>query len=385
VIYLINKTNGYRCVLIISFFPNNQKQPNKSMSTTEHKKAIEKLIRFCDALKESLEKQLAAPPPPPKPTFVSRDTWEQMAYDVMDKATKSEVNGYRQIKLETAAKNMKQWKKAVVSCEGADVDSLWAHLLAYFKDNWTYKNSTRMTAMGAIKAITGRLGIPENGEYEDYYEEMQAQQKKDEDYKEVPLEESIAKFKCKDGKVLTTKKLRTMVDEMKTKPYERMLLSFFAYHGNRPQDWNVGYGKENKNERGYYDHETQTMHLFDGKTQKEGTERTFKVHDKVAECIAEASLFNTTRYLAPNSKGECDRKAIYRKLRDFQSRNNFPKGITPNDLRHLYETHIRYVEKLPRNERLKLMGGIAHSDGTSLKKYAKLYRPMVEWAEANEQ
>ena len=87
------------------------------MSTTEHKKAIEKLIRFCDALKESLEKQLAAPPPPPKPTFVSRDTWEQMAYDVMDKATKSEVNGYRQIKLETAAKNMKQWKKAVVSCE----------------------------------------------------------------------------------------------------------------------------------------------------------------------------------------------------------------------------------------------------------------------------
>ena len=356
------------------------------MSTTEHKKAIKQLIRFCDALKTSLEEQLAkTPPPPPQPKpFVFKDTWEQMAYDVMDKATKGEVNGYKQIKLETAAKNMKQWKKAVASCEGTDVDSLWTYLLVYFKENWKLKNSTRMTAMGAIKAIPGRLGIPENGEYEDYYEEMQAQQKKDDDYKEVPLEESIAKFKCKDGKVLTTKKLRTMVNEMKNVHYERMLLSFFAYHGNRPQDWNVGYGKENKNERGYYDYETQTMHLFDGKTQKKGTERTFKVHDNVAKNIA---LFKPTHYLVPNSKGECgNTKTIRDKLqRYFKSHGNFPKSIGPNDLRHFFETHIRYVEKLPRNERLKLMGGIAHSDSTSLKKYAQLYRPMVEWAEANEQ
>jgi hypothetical protein len=130
------------------------------------------------------------------------------------------------------------------------------------------------------------------------------------------------------------------------------------------------------------------MHLFGGKTQKKGTERTFKVHDKVAEYIAEAcEIPKKTGYLVANSKGECgNTKTIRDKLQHyFKSRSNFPNSIGPNDLHHLYETHIRYVEKLPRNERLKLMGGIAHSDSTSLKKYAKLYRPMVEWAEANEQ
>jgi integrase len=307
-----------------------------------------------------------------------------MGYAVVQKAIEGKIGSFKQITKASGAKSICQWKKAVAGFEGTDVDSLWVHLLSYFRDDWKLQHSTRVTAIGQVKAVTSRLGIPESGEFEDYYEEMRAQHTKATDYKEVPLEEAKAKFMCSDGKVLTTKKLRTMVDEMKNEPYERMLLSFFAYHGNRPQDWCVGwYGEMNKNERGYYDYETQTMHLFDGKTQKKGTERTFKVHDKVAENIA---LFKPTRYLAPNSKGECDRKAIYRKLRSyFQSHNNFPKGITPNDLRHLYETHIRYVEKLPRNERLKLMGGIAHSDSTSLKKYAKLYRPMVEWAEANEQ
>ena len=82
------------------------------MTTTEQKKTIRQLIGFCDDLKKALEKQLATPPPP-KPTFVFNGTWEQMAYDVMDKATKGEVNGFLPIKLETAAKNMTQWKKAV--------------------------------------------------------------------------------------------------------------------------------------------------------------------------------------------------------------------------------------------------------------------------------
>ena len=182
---------------------------------------------------------------------------------------------------------------------------------------------------------------------------------------------------------MTTRKLLTIVNEMKDEPYERMLPSFFAYHGNRPQDWCVGYGKDNENERGYYDYETQTMHLFAGKTQKNGTGRVFQVHEKVAECIAEVHSSKPSPHLVFNTKGDCGNTKFIRD--EVNKMLPIPPSVSPNDLRHLYETHIRYVDKLPRNERLKLMGGIAHSDSTSLKRYAKLYRPMVEWAEANEQ
>jgi hypothetical protein len=314
---------------------------------------------------------------------VFNGTWEQMAYDVMDRATKGKVNGFEPIKPQTAAKNMTQWKKAVKECKGTDVDSLWAHLLVYFRDSWKYKNSTRCTAIGAIKGITGRLGIPENGEFQDYYEEKVAEHKKDDNMKVIPLEEAKAKFKCKDGTVLTTTKLRTIVDEWDGCAHQRMLLSLFAYHGNRPQDWCVGYGEENTNEDGYYDPTTQTMHLFKGKTQEQDTERVFQVHEKVAECIAKVQSAKPSPHLVPNTEGNCGNVKFIRD--EVNKMLPIPPSVSRNDLRHLYETHIRYVERLPRNKRLKLMGGIAHSDSTSLKSYAQTYRPMVEWAEANEQ
>ena len=86
----------------------------------------------------------------------------------------------------------------------------------------------------------------------------------------------------------------------------------------------------------------------------------------------------------PNSRKECgNTKTIRDNFKRFFNKSTLlPNNIGPTDLRHLYETHIRYVEKIPRNERLQLMGGIAHSDKTSLKKYAQMYRPMVEWAES---
>jgi integrase len=256
--------------------------------------------------------------------------------------------------------------------------------------------------MGELKCVTSRLGIPTNGEFEDYYEEVQAKHKKEQDCKEIPLEECKEKFMCKDGKVLTTKKLREMLNaHVDAKLYkifspnftcEHILsLAFFAYHGNRPQDWCVGYGQVNKNNTGYYDPHTNMIHLFEGKTQQEGTERIFKVHPYIQECIeslnhdawlrGDGNLF----YLVQNSKGECGNTKTIRDRIKTICKNSILPTITPNDLRHLYETHIRYVEKLPRNERLELMGGIAHSDSTSMKRYAQTYRAMVEWAEANEQ
>ena len=339
-------------------------------------------------------------PPPlkteaPKPeSFTFEGTWQQMGASVMEKAVTEKVRGLKTIATSTSTKCITTWKKAVETLEATDVPSFWTHMLSYFRDHYPHKDSTRCTNMGELKCVTSRLGIPTNGEFEDYYEEVQAKHKKEQDCKEIPLEECKKKFMCKDGKVLTTKKLQEMLNAQtlgKLTPVQTMLLSFFAYHGNRPQDWCVGYGQENKNDTGYYDPHTQMMHLFEGKTQQEGTERIFKVHPYVHNCIQIEQKWRDYNgkdwyYLVPNSKFECgNTKTIRDKFKTICKKSNILPTITPNDLRHLYETHIRYVEKLPRNERLELMGGIAHSDSTSMKRYAQTYRAMVEWAEANEQ
>ena len=47
-------------------------------------------------------------------------------------------------------------------------------------------------------------------------------------------------------------------------------------------------------------------------------------------------------------------------------------------LRDLFETHIRYVDPLPKEELEELMKIIGHSNDTALKKYAQLFRGMTE-------
>lgn len=323
---------------------------------------------------------LKPPPAESKPSFVFKGDWMQMGRDIMQRAIDDTVDGFKKLSFNTATEAIGHWKKAVEGLEATDVPSLWTHLLSYF-ENWKLAHSTRVKEIGSIKGITTRLCIPNDDEFEMFYEKLQDKHKVDTNYKQMPLEECKAKFMCSDGEVLTTSKLRQLEE---TDSYTRMLHSFFAYHGNRSQDWCVGYGEENKNDTGYYDPTTQTMHLFDGKTQTEGTERVFKVHEKVADAISIHHSRAKVNFLVPNSRKECgNTKTIRDNFKRFFNKSTLlPNNIGPTDLRHLYETHIRYVEKIPRNERLQLMGGIAHSDKTSLKKYAQMYRPMVEWAES---
>jgi len=179
-----------------------------------------------------------------------------------------------------------------------------------------------------------------------------------------------------------------------------MFLSFFAFHGNRPEDWQVGYGIENENDKGQYDDGYKHGHmlLFTGKTQEGGTERVFQVHDVVhAKIDAYCSgLKSPPKFLVQNDKGGCgNSKTIRDKLQRSFFKNEKckelcvkpvqdgtkQKFVGPNDLRHLFESHIRYVLKLPKAERHTIMQHISHSKAVSAKRYAQTYRPMVEWAE----
>ena len=253
--------------------------------------------------------------------------------------------------------------------------------------------------------MTGRLGIPDDEAYEDYYEDVAMKHTKQADYKELSLEECKAKFQCGDGAVLTTRKLQSLFEDDWFKVFRKQIkgarfLSFFAYHGNRPEDWVVGYGVENTTSKGYYDPNTSMMHLHTGKSHKET--RVFKVHPVVNNLIyfhteKLASQGKVLNYLVQNDKGECgNTKTIRDRLHgsffnneEFKelcmkpvkdsTKNSF---VGPNDLRHLFESHIRYVLKLPKAERHTIMQHISHSKAVSAKRYAQTYRPMVEWAES---
>ena len=56
----------------------------------------------------------------------------------------------------------------------------------------------------------------------------------------------------------------------------------------------------------------------------------------------------------------------------------FPKSFNCNLARHLYETHIRYVEPMTTEELNEEMKIIGHSDKTSLAHYSELFKGMQE-------
>ena len=54
----------------------------------------------------------------------------------------------------------------------------------------------------------------------------------------------------------------------------------------------------------------------------------------------------------------------------------FPLKINLTDFRHLYETHIRYVDPMPKEELLATMHTIGHSNATAIKQYSEMFRLM---------
>ena len=355
-----------------------------------------------------------APEPAPKPEhppFQLVGTLQEMAHDVMHRAIEEQIHGYpvllKNSKSSTEEKHTAMqyqvtfFNKVVGDHAYTDAPAFWKHVLAYFQSRDYAKIGTLAKELGGLKGVTGRLGIPDDGAYEDYYEDVAMKHTKQADYKELSLEECKAKFQCGDGAVLTTRKLQSLLqdDDWCALHCAKavMFLSFFAFHGCRPEDWQVGYGVENKNDKGYYQH--GEMHLFTGKSQEMGTERVFRVHDVVRAKIDAycSGLKSPSKFLVQNDKGECgNSKTIRDKLQRSFFKNEKckelcvkpvqdgtkQKFVGPNDLRHLFESHIRYVLKLPKAERHTIMQHISHSKAVSAKRYAQTYRPMVEWAES---
>ena len=404
---------------------------------------IEKLKLLCEFLQKELvlsrsaeevaelkqqfdsSHQEPAPAEPEHPPFQLTGTLHEMASEVMLRALSESVRGMPVIRRSKTCdtkchlKNLlKRWDSAVEGHTYTDAPAFWAHLLAYFRDTphpaWCTKD-TYCSHIFTVKGVTGRLGIPEEGAefkaFQAYYDDLNDENKVEKNYVAMSLEECKVKLRCKDGDVLTTTKLQAVcgMEPPIADAFPMMLLHFFAFHGNREQDWCIGYGQENQNEYGYYDPEAKTMTLHKGKMHKEGDPpRVFKVHDKVASAIAKYHDGNTHKYLVPmqNKSGKCgDSKTIRKFLREDDNKkkktgffnnkdsilyiapiakNNKKKYIDPTTLRHLFETHIRYVVKMTKEDRKLLMRDIDHTESTALARYAQTYRPMVEWAEENQ-
>ena len=294
-------------------------------------------------------------------------------------------------------KNKNEWEWAVGDQRNnPSVPELWAHLLVYAQTvtnqntDKPVADSTRETKMAYLKGVASRLHLPNDEAFEIMFDKLQKKNDYENSYRQL-TEEELEVYKCDDGKYLTTQRLREFCEEQLKKVeshdemYNLMCLSLFAFHGNRKQDWQIGYKEMSPDGRGYYCPDTSAVHLFKGKTQKEGSERVFTVHPIVAQLIANVhegkdSTCKDSPWLVPQVKDptKCNTafdKHISRKFIQW----GFPSKINTTALRDLYETHIRYGEhKLPKDEIEQLMKIIGHSNGTALKKYAQLFRGMTE-------
>ena len=301
-------------------------------------------------------------------------------------------------------KSKNEWEWAVGDQrDNPSVPELWAHLLVYAQTvanqntGEPIADGTRETKMAYLKGVASRLHLSKDEAFEMMFDKLQKANAYHTDYKQL-TEEELEVYKCTDGKYLTTQRLRDFCEgqlgkvESHEEAYNLMCVAFFAFHGNRIQDWRIGYENMSPDGRGYYCPDTNEVHLYKGKTQKAGTVRVFKVHPTVAKLIAQVHEGKESTWLVPQLKDptKCNTafdKVINRKF--FQGKEKvgwegkpnpfgFPCKMKTTALRDLFETHIRYVDPLPKEELEELMKIIGHSNDTALKKYAQLFRGMTE-------
>ena len=273
-----------------------------------------------------------------------------------------------------------------------DTDALWHHLTEYCT-NCKCADSTRAKKAGQIKFICTLLSLPTYDEFDIMYDSLRGHVAYESNYKQLADDELVKKFICADNTLLSTQKMRDIVEQqlqsMTQESTQReklhlMCLGFISFHGNRTQDWLVPYSKINADKHGYYCPDKNEMHLFTGKTQKSG-ERVFKVHPTVAKAI---KLFHGGKdytWLVPQlDKPKSHTSDSFRVMiqRHYFSDGNpygFPTGITPLDTRHLYETHIRFIDPMPKDKLNQEMLNIGHSNKTALRKYAMLYKGVCSY------
>ena len=332
-------------------------------------------------------------PPEPTPPAPFNGDWVEMGHAAIDESA-----------IVAKAPVKDEWECAVGDQRhNPSVPELWAHLLVYAqtvknqkKPDEDVADSTRETKMAYLKGVASRLHLPNDEAFEIMFDKLQKKNDYENSYRQL-TEEELEVYKCDDGKYLTTQRLREFCEEQLKKVeshdemYNLMCLSLFAFHGNRKQDWQIGYKEMSPDGRGYYCPDTSEVHLFKGKTQKEGSERVFTVHPIVAQLIANVHEGKESTWLVSQltEATKCNKaicKVINRKFfagkdtvgwGDKPNPWGFPCKINTTALRDLFETHIRYGEhKLPEEEIKALMKIIGHSNDTALKKYAQLFRGM---------
>jgi hypothetical protein len=365
----------------------------KSISVATTTPSVSALIQKYET---STEPPTPPPTPPlPKPVCVFTGCWVEMGHAAIDTAVhlkdkdKGNVKAGNPLSDITKKERKRIWALAVDDNKNnGDTLALWVRLLTFASEGkWT--NSTRATYMRDIRTVTTRLHIEAHDDFEIRLGKLEAQVAAESDFKQLSNAELELALMCEDGTLMTTAKLRTAaqhdldtltVDSPLQERYRHMLLSFFAYHGQRPGEWDVGYTEEHKVERGYYDPNTATLHLTvtEGKVK---ARRDIELHPKVAQSIALYHHGQTyTRLAPPASATKNFTSAVTKTFKSQTMKKGNRHGLpylAPTHLRDLWETHVKYIEKHPKEVYERMMAEIGHSVETSNKKYNQKYRGVV--------
>jgi hypothetical protein len=318
---------------------------------------------------------LTPPPPSDEPIdWITKGTKAVNAAEITD--------GYKKSVIKT-------WNRAMEGqAFNPNLEEIWKHLLAW--SNNVENDDYRKTTMGEIKSVFKHMKMACGSDFHIAHDKLRSKLKVELEYKQKTKEE-LEVYKCSDGTYLTNAKLRAFYSDLPdhVSDFHRMLFAFVVFHGNRGEDWRVGYGEKNQKDHGYYDPETATMFVTTSKTEKKYKTRIFKVHPKVQEAIA---TFHTNKgfvWLMPQEKDatkSCTQDALLKNIQRhfFKGMKNkpspfgFPTIINLTHLRHLYETHIRYVDRMSDEELAATMEIIGHSNTTSVKRYSEMFRAMHE-------
>ena len=329
------------------------------------------------------------PLPPTEPVSFAGN-WITMGQEAMDKsATTNQGKPWTTNEAGVCVgKNncIRDWTVAVGDAHAnPSVPDLWVKILDSVKSReTTHKKGSISNFMSNIMSVARELRIPPDERpdgFKTYYELLETKVKLDTVCNKLAPEKLEAKLRLQDGKLLTTAYLREWCASTECttddQRFDRMFLTMCAYQGNRQQDYMVGYGENNKTERGYYCPETTRVVLFKGKTQTV-PEREFKLHPTVAVAIHEyhSQLATPSPQLLPLIMDVKDTIKKVNKLirRVFPTAN----ALTHGDLRDLFETHIRWVDKLAKDEVNELMRQIGHSAITAWNHYAIKYSGILE-------
>ena len=302
-------------------------------------------------------------------------------YDMASTNIASYVNPKTNRPLSDQKKILAEWKRCIAGAEtNPNIDELWQCICKYVI-NLDCKHNTKCKKMGNIKTITNKvLHIPEDHEYQVMYNKVVADDVAEKTCKCLAKEELDFLKIANTNDYCTLQRVRDQLTKCETFDEPTVLVSLLAYHGNRLEDWKVKYGQSNfvassdddvrNGDRGFYDPDTKQVHLFYGKTHFKD-ERVFKLHDECVKAIEQNRKTNNSKWLV------CQNDNAMRFLaKDWFERETLP-SILPSQMRHLYETHIRYVEKLTDEQLDEQWKSIGHSGITARKYYGELYKNVV--------